>query len=365
MRDNPNSGYEIFQAAAAVGARVSQAIERFECGSFVIFAPAGALAGGTVLFRRPTHAAGAVTIRAGTVVSTSKGNRDFVLQQDVVFGSLDLGPLTGTIQAIAPGYEWNVTGERLTASGVVLPGEIDTIKALVTLPAYGDITFTVEQMNDTDGGTAPMLEGLGDDRGIVRLPGEPEDSYRVRVRSLPDTVSPDAIIRQTHLILDPYGIEFDHIETWSITYQTCWDAPSPNIGTPTYQATPPANPDFDANLFVYDDPRSEYPLRNVWLDEQEYRGAFIIVLKRKTLHDLGLAYDDPGMVPSDFRDPVTGYGRGTPAYDISASADPTLIFPCAYDGFDITYNSLALSLFNQLQEIKAMGVAAIVERRRA
>jgi len=38
MRDNAEAGYEVFQALAEIGARLSTAVFRFERGSFIIFA---------------------------------------------------------------------------------------------------------------------------------------------------------------------------------------------------------------------------------------------------------------------------------------------------------------------------------------
>lgn len=362
IRQNPNSGWEIYQAQSAVAARVSLAVERFECGSFVIFAPAGARATATVEISRPTAAAGAVTILAGTRVTTSAGDREFELLVDVPFGALETGPKAAQVVAVADGYEWNVPGVRITAGGEVIPGSIDTFSALRTSPAYGDITFVVAQPADATGGTAPMLEGLGADRGITRRVGESADAYRLRVRSLPDTVSPAAIRRSVASILAPLGIGFDFIETWQIEYQTCFDAPSPNAGTPTYLNPLPAPP-FDTDLFVYDDPRSDYPLQNVWLDETEFRGAFVVVLQGATLWDCGFALDDPGTQPQDFRDIDTGRQRGTPALDVPLDADPNFIFPAAWGGYDIDYRAVASAIWRLLQEIKAAGVAALLERR--
>lgn len=364
MQLTPTGGYELFRAAAAIGERVSLAVERFECGSFAIFAEGGVKARGTVQFWRPDATADAVTVKAGTIVATSDGNRQFATLADVAFGALDVGPVEAEIEAVAAGYEWNVRGEVITPSGITLEGSIDTVFALYMEPAYGDPSIFVRQVLDTSGGVAPMLDGLGEDRGLPRAPAEPDPQYRQRIRSLPDTVSPDAVNRSIVAYLSNFGVGYQFVETWMIEYQTCWDAPSPNVGTPTYQATPPTNPLYDENLCAYDDERTLYPLTNVWLDEAEYRGAFIVVLERKTLNDCGLAFDDPGTQPSDFRDPATGFGRGTPAFDIPTAVDTSLVFASFYDGYDVTMNALLSGLYSLLQKVKPAGVAAIVELAR-
>lgn len=382
----PNAGYEIWQGFGAYGERVSKAIERLECGSFIIFAEGGSFATTTVEFYRGTSTAGAVIIKAGSTVSTSSGARDFITTQDAVFGALALGPIAVDVVAIAPGWEWNVTGQRITARGEVIPGEIDVPKRLLQADpnpphnaTFLDATIQVRQILDASGGAAPMLDGLGADRNLPRQPGETDSAYRYRIRQLPDVVSPDAINRQVHAILDPIHETFDYIETWQANYQMCWDCPSPNIGTPTYQNPMPTNPGFGPNpyslnnLFVYDeytmtgpflrppyDPLRVPPFYNRWLDSLENRGAFIIVVKpTPSMHDLGMVYDDPGTSPPDFVDPIGR--RAYSAYDIPITFDPVLGAQSAYDGGDLQLDGVRSAIFQMLQKIKAGGVAAVME----
>ena len=343
-----------------------------------MFAPLGATATVQLELQRPNSTAGIVTVKAGTVFSTSSGGLQFCLTGDVTFGSGVVGPLVCNAVAVAQGYEWNVPGEFMTAAGISIPGAIDTIDLLYTDPPYGDITFFVRQPLAATGGCAPMLEGLGADRGVVRLPNEPGDAYRLRVQQLPDTVSPGAIRRAVAAQLDPYALHWFFRETFDIRYQTCWDAPSPNSGTPSYQAVAPTNPNYDSNLFCYDDtvppllpPASETrlpkPWDNVWLNDQILRGAFVVGVQAATLFDVGFAYDDPGMQPSDFKNTANGRQRGTPAYDVpwfapASVLDTALVYVAAYDGYDTAYAALTLGLWNLLQRIKAAGVAVILQR---
>lgn len=367
MKANPDAGYELFQTFAAIAARCSLAVNRFEVGALAIFATGGTLAQAPVAFSRPSSSAGAVTVRAGTVVSTSKGDRRFVLFNDVVFGALDVGPLDAVVTAVATGWEWNVPGPVTRSSGEVLEGEIDAIVRPRYDPPYGDPTIYVAQTGDVIVlGSAPMLDGLADDRGLRRDAGESDASLSLRVRTLPDTVSPGAIRRMLSALLDPLNLPWDFIETFEHRYQECYDAPSLNAGTPTYQATPPTSPDFDTNLFCYDDPRNIDPFRNRWMDMNEYRGAFIVVLHQDiTLHDVGMAYDDPGMSWSVFH-PVGGPStthpwRATPAYD--APSDPTypLVYAPCFDGFDLMRSAVYAAVANHLEQIRAGGVTAVVE----
>jgi len=363
---NPNAGYEMIEAFAAVGERVSTAINHAEKGMYTLFAEGGALGIAQVAFSRPTFAAGAFTLKAESLVKTSVGGRRYRLLNDIAFGATDLGPISASVVAIAFGYEWNTVGKLTRSSGEVIEGEIDTIDTLVTDPPFADSTLSVEQLAGTAWvGRAACLDAVGDERGISRQPGEDDDSYRLRLRQLPDTVSPGAVIRLCNHILGPLGLPFEHIETWQIDYQTCYDAPSPNPGTPSYDGgVPPANPAYHDNTCVYDDPRDPSPFRNRYLDELEDRGAFIVVVRRDlTVYDVGMAYDDPGMNPSNFHPPGgprVGLGwRGTPVYD--APAGNPNVFAACYDGWDLMRDARYSSLYMSLQQIRAIGVAAIMD----
>ena len=359
MKLKAGPGYEVFQSYGNVGQRLSLANVRLECGNFILSASGGTFA--TVSLHLFRGSGGpAVTIKAGTVFSTSTQNRQFVLLRDVTFGNGDVGPFAAAAQAVLPGWEWNVRGERTTAGGELLPGNIDTIvTTLQADPATGLLTFIdptiqVSQPTDAGGGAAPMLDQLGEDRGLPRLPGEPDSYYRARIRTLPDTVSPDAINRQIRAALAPYGAssQYEFVETFNLSYQTCYDAPSaPIAGSP-----------FDPNLFTYDDPRPTIPFRNRYMDENEYRGCFITVLPNlPCLQDVGFAYDDIANNPSEFVSPGGVGRRATDAYDVPSSADPTLILQGGYDGFDLPKQVVYKGIFDLLQRIKPAGVAAPVE----
>jgi hypothetical protein len=267
---DPGPGYEILQAFAAQFARVSQANEAAGRDAQIITAASGAKASGVVLLSRPSpHPDGlTVTVKAGSVVTTSVGGRDFVTSAPVTFAPADLGPFSVGVVAVSIGYEWNVRGETVTAAGDVIPGDIDTVKVLLETPDYGDITIRVSQVAPTVGGTDAALDALGADRGVTRQTGESDTAYRGRLRSLPDTVSPDALRRTIDSILGPAGVAYDFIETFEQQYQECYDAPSTPI---------PGSP-FDPNLFTYDDPRYPEPFKNRWLDDSDFRGAVVIVV---------------------------------------------------------------------------------------
>jgi hypothetical protein len=278
-----------------------------------------------------------------------------------VFGAGDVGPHTGTVEAVAAGYEWNLPGPVTTATGAVLPGEIDAIVFPVLDPPYGDPTIAVAQLTDTTGGEDAVLDQIGLDRDLPRALGETDPYFRVRINTLPDTVSMGAIERAVAAAFLAWGVTATVIETWDIRYQTCWDAPAAPI---------PANPLYDPNLFCYDDPRAfgwnsppALAFRNVWLDEREFRAAFVVVIPTiGAVRDYGMAWDDTAMDAADLMTiDLLGGMRAVGAFDIP-SALITTELPGAWDGYDLGAATVYKGLYDLLQKIKAAGVYVAFER---
>jgi len=310
-----------------------------------------------------------ISINPGTVVETSYGGRDYTTNLPITFG---IGQLQQNVDvtAVAASYQYNVPGPIAIANGTILPGSVTIIKAPLYTPPYVPTPFTVSQVTDICGGNPPTLDQLGQDRGITRRNGESDTAYRNRVRTLPDTVSPGAIKRLLTQIQTPLGVTFDFIETWEITYQTCWNAPSPNgprvssnggtyPGTPTYQNPSPTNPLYNANLFVYNDPRPAYPpFENRWLGQVDYRGAFIVTVPNLTsVSMLGMAYNDPSSTPGGAPSGLqTTLGkRAVSAYNVPATNFAGEL-QGAYNGSDSGKQAVYDSLAEQLDQIRAAGV---------
>jgi hypothetical protein len=363
LKQNSNSGYEILQAYAKIGERLSTAVANLEQGSIIMFAAGGSLSTATVEFQRPDATHGDVTMAKGTRVTTSNGGRDFITTQDAVFTGSAVGPIGVTASAVAPGWQWNVKGVVITARGETLPGEIDTIKSFIQIapsdptrtPTFIDPSITVVQIVDAQGGADPMLDGLGADRGIVRNTGEPDPAYALRIRTLPDTISPDAVLRALSSFFAPYGDTGTFIETFEPTYQTCFDMPS-GVSLPS------GGVDLDT-VFTYDDPRPPVPFMNRWLDDVEFRGAFIVVAPNfVTLTEFGSPYDDVATGQGNvFTPPPVNGERAIAAYDVTDAVNALGVLPWCWDGTDAKKNAAYASLWQLLQSIKAAGVAAILE----
>ena len=320
IKRKPNGGYELFQAAAAVGARMSLAISRMIEDSLVMFASGGRAATGTVDFFRTDFSAGAITLAPGTIVQASKSGRRFVTLNTIAFGATDTGPFTANIQAVAFGYEYNLPGEVLTAGGETLPGEIDTIWQLNTPTPQVDPNLQVRQLVPTANGRPASLDGIGEDRTIPRFGQEGDDSYRQRIIDMPDTVSPNAIVNGVNRILFGYGL-----------VDCCFR----EVGTDL----------FPGIFFDGDDawdmdgtlrPEDRFKL---WLDENHFRGYFTIGLPELDLPDSSFCFDGSDGDAS----PVIN------AFDTTGNTANS-----AYDGSKETQDALYSAIFDSVTQ-KHMG----------
>lgn len=343
-------GYELIQGFAAIGERCSLAVSRFEDDGLILSAAGGRLATVEVVFYRETAAAGAGAVLADTIVRASKGGRVFRTATDAVFGASDL-EATATAIASGYGYEWNVKGQFIDPDGDVWPGEIDTIDLPLQDPVFWDPSIQVRNDADADGlGRPATLDVLGGERGLPRQVDEGDGNYRVRIRSLPDTVSPAAIRRQlTNFFRRLPGHQWSVIETWTHEYQECFDAPD---------LPPTAFENYDANLFCFDDPRSPTPIRNRLLGENDHLGAFIVeTAMPSAIQEYSFAFDDPA---DDIEDVTTANGvRAWSALDVPDTLLPPAIAP-AFDGEDVGATLLFAELFALLEEIKAGGVFVVI-----
>lgn len=343
-------GFELVQGIAAVGVRCSLAVSRLDDDIYIITSAGPSLATVTVTFSRPTDAAGAGTVKAGTLVRASTGGQVFKTIADAVFGSTDLQQTAAALSA-GYGYEYNVLGEFTDPHGEVWPGQIDTIDLPIMDPPFFDPTIVVGNVGPATGGRPGTLDQLGAERNLPRQVSEPDTNYKIRIRQLPDVVAPNAIQRQLKNYFRPYPSIFWYaVETTQHEYQECFDAP----------LVPPVGPyeNYNENLFCFDDPRPPSPIANRWLGEQDYSGAFIVeVGQPQCIQDYGFAYDDTAITITDLESEL-GL-RSFPAYDIDfALAPPGLA--CCYDGIDFGVVTLFTNLFALLDQIKGGGVYQVV-----
>jgi len=377
---DPGPGYELLQAFAAIAVRASQAAANTDKQMVILTATGGALAAGFEVFsRQDPPGALRVTLRAGTEVTTSRGDRRFTTTVDQLFDVPDgtVKTVTAPIVAQAYGYEYNLPGQVTAADGEVLPGEIDTIRRLLAFTSDGqpviDDNTSCQQVDPTTGGQPAGLDELGGDRGILRRPGESDLSYRIRVRALPDNLTPGAIRRALTSYFTPYlGDTADFIESFEMRLQTVWNAPT--------HAIPGADSQYDeaaSNTFVWytADPASPgyvgnfpaSPFGNRWLSLATVVACFIVVVPvLGCFHDTGFAWNDTAVGPVE-TSPDTGGDRAIGAWlgkDVplaAAQLDAVGFRQGCWNGSDPSKDSVYKGLFDLLQALKVAGVLVDVE----
>ena len=363
---DPGPGYEYLQSVAKMAARVSEAIQHVGTGNYILSATGGSYSTATIEFYRDTAVYGAITIKAGTRVATLYG-RTYITQNDAVFTAADLGPHAVTVQAISPGWAWNLPGQFTRATGEVIPGSIDRMLLPIMEPAFGDPTIKLRQTTDATGGSAPMLDALGHDKGIDRQPGESDAQYRPRIAFLPDTVTPNALKHAASAylrpFLEPLGKSYVLLETWEARYQTAYDFP-PNITlSDLYSPDPPGPPatplTFNGNVFVYDDPRPN-PAQPLWysdryMDENDNRAAIVIGIPNlPCVADFGYVYDDTAANTNALLTPLGRRGLG--AFDLPGGTLPSAVLQGCLDGADQKKQAVYSGLGAVLTQTKAAGV---------
>lgn len=334
LKRTQNSGYEQFQGTAKVAERVSTAIARFECDSFVISAGGGQKATGTIEVWKTESSA--FTLLRGTKVSTSDG-REFVTMEDVVFDGIDPGPFTVAIEAVTTGYEYNTQGEVIARNGELLPGDITELVYAIVTPDTFDPSIQIRQILPTEGGRSAALDGLGADLGVTRIQYESDDEYRLRIKEIPDTISPNAIIRGVNRLLQARN------PAWSCTLR--------EIGYPLFPGIyydagssfdSPQNPDHNFAWDMNPDYRpSDY--YKLLVDNIDRRAFFIVeVPEVADSRDFGFVYDST---------PAAAYPVAN-AYDTTALDAKD----AAYDGFTTYSGAFYKAIYDVIDQKRAAGV---------
>jgi hypothetical protein len=132
----------------------------------------------------------------------------------------------GTLDVATAGF---IVYERTTANDIaagsnqlvgVRSGAIALVTAVYQAPGLladtsvdwriarwdSDLGLAISNPGSPSGGKSPMLDARGFDRGVQRTSGEADDAYRLRVHSLPDVVSPNAVKRAANRVLAPFGV---------------------------------------------------------------------------------------------------------------------------------------------------------------
>lgn len=177
-----------------------------------------------------------------------------------------------------------------------------------------------------EGGSSPTLDHVGEERGINRSSGEGDDSYRKRIYTRPDVVSPNALVRAMNRVLAPYGLtgcirEPSDLDTLQGLF---YDAPANGPVGRRYA--------YDLDFTLRPDDRWKLAL-----DLAEFRGFFVATVPPMSLGEFGIAFDE-GFV--NFFD-----------------SSPFLSF---FDGYAVTAAAIRIAVWNALNEAREAGVGFVL-----
>lgn len=279
---SPGPGYEYLQAVGQMAARASEAIGHVGTGQYIRSATGGTFSVGTVELYRTSTLGSAITVEAGTIVGTADGYL-YATQDAVIFGAGDVGPHPVSVKAMVRGWLYDQPAPFTSAGGELIPGPVAVmVLPKVAAPVYFDPYLAVRQVTAMSGGAAPMLDGLGYDRGLSRMVDESDASYRARMLTLPDTVTPAAMQRVIKAtigdVVSAAGANYIYREIWDLRLMTAWDFPANQ--TLTLAALNVEVSPFNGNIFVWDLDQPNVPdqLANRWYGDVSDRGAFYIGL---------------------------------------------------------------------------------------
>ena len=340
---SPGPGYELIRAQAKMAERISLAVSRADDCLFIQDAPSGAFSQAQIRFRRQSSAAGALTIKTGSIAATPNGRR-FILQVDIPLGGTDLVSQFGNAAAEYQGYEWNVLGAQTAQDGTPIPGEISVAVMVLTDPPFADPTLTVENVDPAIGGEPPVLLEHGKDRGLPIKQGELPEPYRERIRSLPLVITVPNILAALQGILAPYGVKPTIVECFEQNTYGALDWP-----------------DWQTPLFVPDYDSFPGKPQGKWVDWLYDFGTFFVLLPPiEPLADFGLLLDDPALTVDDLVSPASGGRRCVSAYDLENAMASEQVLLCANGGYDQPLRALVAGLQDLLDQIKEGGIFAVV-----
>jgi hypothetical protein len=185
-----------------------------------------------------------------------------------------------------------------------------------------DLGVEVSNEASPTGGTADVLGEIGRERKVYRSPGEDLETFRQRVNSLPDVVSPRAVRRAVNRVLAPFGMTACHREVGMAKFRGLFFDGDPS--NPSGDVAFAFDMDFDVQ------PRDRW---KVLLDYTEFRAFAMVGVPPSDLGEFGIAFDDG---PHN-------------AFD----AAPALAF---FDGYPVTAASIYGAVWAAVETTKAAGV---------
>jgi hypothetical protein len=164
----------------------------------------------TITFsQRVTAEINDVTVLGNTLTHSGTGN---TFTEDMVGAFVRF--LAGSLNVTTyPRRILSVTSTQVVVDGTALLAETADIEVV----DINELGVTAELTTELSNGTHPWLDALGLDRLIARNPNEIDASYRARVKTLPDTISPNAMIRAISRIFRPSSTPYQFLESRNVS----------------------------------------------------------------------------------------------------------------------------------------------------
>lgn len=133
-----------------------------------------------------------------------------------------------------------------------------------------DLGVTVTNAESPHDGRLAVLDALGDERDIKRGANEDDDSYRERVATPADTVSPNAIIRGINQVLSRYSLDGCFREVGTVMFPGFY---------------------YDVDAYDYDFELNPFDRFKLLVDYVEMRAFFLIGVPLLNWGEFGFSFD--------------------------------------------------------------------------
>ncbi len=207
------NGEAILRAMGKAGARVAERVAEWSNGRYILQATGPLRATGTVTVTAVDGTTEPIGLRSGQPIMATEWGIQYRLSADLVFpaASPPATDAVATVEAVNIGWHANQLAEHVDvvslASGVDPAANIlwtpETTEAGKTelLAGILDESFTFTAM-DMTGGSVGTLNLIGSGRGLPRAEGETDADFRRRIRRIPVTVTPNAIVAALNEIVE-------------------------------------------------------------------------------------------------------------------------------------------------------------------
>jgi hypothetical protein len=237
-------GSELLWATCKVFERVSAAVAASYDSLTPGTSPLGEFAVGYVsLSRAASGGLPAGTLALGSMLWSITGERVVTLA-DATWAGSDASPIVVPVQSNRRSAQANLLVGTLLAIRSPVPSPIFDTTIMGAVADHGIALGGPADGVGLSGGVTPMLEALLSDRNMMVRTGESAAQARDRFRSVPDTVSPAAVLRQARIEI-PTANLYEIADTcFAVNFSAVdqsWNLGAPNAGDRIYHSTYPVN----------------------------------------------------------------------------------------------------------------------------